>query len=804
VESKRTTRTWTLAVVLIALAITVGTVSALSERDHPEAQAVRPSSSTSQPVAPDSPATVPYTTLVDVLLPGPETLDPHWMYDTTSQRVAFQVYEALLMHEREDPVAWAPLLATGWQISGDGKTYTFSIRQGVAFHAGGTLEPHDVAYSFWRALLQDRDDGPASLLLDPLFGVYDVESLPGDDAAKCQTVKDAITYDDGQKTVTFHLPDAFGPFLDVLASSVGMVVDQEWMAANGDWGGSCTNWRTYHNPPRTGSLLYDRMNGTGPFQFIAWTADEIKLVRFDGYWRRQPAWPGGPAGPAPLEAVVFKYVADWETRRDMLTSGEADTIYVPGANRSELEPFLWGVYEGFRDPDPSLVHPVTGTLRLYKELPWVSQTPLLFYYSINTDSNPYIGSGALDGNGIPPDFFTDLHVRKAFKFAMDWSAVISDAYTGEAIRSRGPIPAGELGYTDTQPVYPYSPTLSIQEFQQAWGGVAWSQGFSMTLLYSEGNTTRQRMLEILAQNIEALSSKFHVNVVGKPLSEYNTALYAKRLPLAAIGWTEDYHHPHNWVQPYLHSEGVLMRRLGPPPALAALFDAKVEACVALSDLAAAQTCYEELQNMSYENAMAMWGVQPLAREYLRTEVRGYYSNPAISFPSYYALSKGAPPTVETVSPTVDSTLNFAYASGATTTVQMPAGAVSETSAIVFTPDVAVAESHPGGFRLAGLTFDLQVCQGGECLPSYAFDSPVTATLHYQDADVAGVIEEELYLYTWNGSAWVDAVLDCGWPLTAYQRFPEENRLVVPLCHLTHFALVGGMRNAYLPLVVRNK
>ena len=49
--------------------------------------------------------------------------------------------------------------------------------------------------------------------------------------------------------------------------------------------------------------------------------------------------------------------------------------------------------------------------------------------TISTPSggNPYIGSGELDGNGIPADFFSDVHVRKAFNYCFDYDAYIDDA-----------------------------------------------------------------------------------------------------------------------------------------------------------------------------------------------------------------------------------------------------------------------------------------------------------------------------------------------------------------------------------------
>jgi len=809
-EQKKSLRCLALVPVLLALAAMAGTVLALPEGGAPARAAAAVAADHLAPnavVGDAAPAPaqgpLPYTTLVEANIGEPITLDPHWMYDTASHKVAAQVYETLLMHPREDPTAWIPLLATAWQTSADSQVYTFTVRTGVSFHAGGTLQAHDVAYSFWRGLLQDRVDGPAWILFHPLLGVYSVDELPGDDLARCQAVKDAITYDDAARTVTFHLTAPFAPFLEILATNMGMVLDQEWMAANGDWGGSCANWRDWHNPGATDTVLYDTMNGTGPFQFVSWLPNEVQMARYDGYWRVQPAWPGGPAGTAELELLIFKTITDWPTRRDMLLNGQADVISVPATNAGELNSFLWGVYDGYTDHEPTLIDPTDGSVRLFKNLPTMSQTPIQFNYDINSDDNPFIGSGALDGDGIPPDFFADLHVRKGFNHAMDWTQIISDAYGGEAVRSLGPIPQGMMGYDPAQPTYVFSPTLATAEFQAAFTGEVWTQGFSLTMAYNEGNLMRQRAAEVLKEGLEALNPAFHVEVISMSWTDLLSFRNAGRLPAYTGGWLQDYHHPHNWVQPFLHSAGAYASHQRFPPAMAALFDAKVDACIALTDPAAAETCYRELQDLSYQHAAAMWGVQSLGRHYERTEVRGYFFNPAFGPTCYYAMSKGVPPSVATVSAVADNEIELDMTAGATGTLLIPAGAVSETSEIVFTPDVVVEESHPGGFRLGGVTFDLQLCQAGECVDDYVFAEPLTLTLRYTDDDVWGLIESELYLYTWDGSAWVDTVADCGWPLTTYERHPEINELVVPLCHFSRFALVGGTHNVYLPVVLRN-
>jgi len=186
----------------------------------------------------------------------------------------------------------------------------------------------------------------------------------------------------------------------------------------------------------------------------------------------------------------------------------------------------------------------------------------------------------------------------------------------------------------------------------------------------------------------------------------------KLLPIYTGGWLEDFHHPHNWVHPFLRSGGAYAGIQNFAPALAAVFDPKIDECVQVVDPAAAQACYADIQNLSYTHAVAVWGYQNLDRRYVRTEVRDYNYAPASpGAPYYYALSKGQPPTLDTVEPEESSSLTFSTGEESTALLDLPAGAVTETSTIVYTPDAVVYESHPGGLRLGGMTFDLQLCQG---------------------------------------------------------------------------------------------
>ena len=102
----------------------------------------------------------PRLTFVEGTIGDPETFDPAYMYDTAASCQVWRVYDPLVHTKRESYEEFVGQLADSWEISDDGLTYVFHIREGVKFHEGGDLDAHDAAYSIWRGLLQDRASGP--------------------------------------------------------------------------------------------------------------------------------------------------------------------------------------------------------------------------------------------------------------------------------------------------------------------------------------------------------------------------------------------------------------------------------------------------------------------------------------------------------------------------------------------------------------------------------------------------------------------------------------------------------------------
>lgn len=598
-------------------------------------------------------------TVIEATIGEASTLDPAFAYDTASAEVIFNVYETLIFPKGSSVTEFEPLLATEVPsqdngliiIAADGKTYvTFPIREGVTFQNGDPLTPEDVAYSFERDFIQDRSGGPVWILLEPILGVdtFDefVENVAKDLGVKDQFDEDLKnfdptnpdTYTDTMKqvdveafnrmahhfdvaahSVTIQLEKPAGYFLATLIGNWGSILDKDWVASVGGWDGSADTWRFYHNPKKEKDVLFDKMNGTGPFKLDRWEkGTQMVLVRNDNYWNKDKM--------PKVEHAVIKKVDEWGTRFLMLQKGDADIVYVPRANISQVQPLV-----------------EAGKVNLYEKLPENINAAGFFNYNINSTSK-YIGSGKLDGQGVPPDFFSDINVRKAFAYAFDYDTEIAQALAGEAIQPTGPIPAGNPFYQPDIPTYSLDLDKATEYFKKAWDGKLWENGFSLTLLYNTGNLARETAAEIWKQNIESINDKFHITVQAEDWPQYLDDLVAGNLTMFIIGWLEDYHDAHNWIQPYMASTGAFSGFQGKNLADYAKenWDPLIEKAATSVDPAERMEIYHQLEMDYYNQAPSVVLYQPLGRHYERNWVQGWYYNPI--YPGVYfnsPLSKAA-------------------------------------------------------------------------------------------------------------------------------------------------------------------
>ena len=589
-----------------------------------------------------------------------DSLDPAWNYESDGDAVILNVYDQLVTYKGASALEFVPALATGWTVSDDGMTYTFDIRKGVKFHDGADLTPEDVAYSLQRGVLQGGTSSPQWLFTEPLFGIgiYDIaelvdpsgaldddtESLKAADAGllatACERVTNIITYDDAAGTVTIQLSTPWGPFLATLAQSWGSILDKDWAVENGAWDGDCATWQNFYGVTSETSPLGKIVNGTGAYKLDSWTPGEEKvLVRNAEWWRTEPTAEGLPAQPA-IDRVVLKGVSEWGTRFAMMQAGDADNVSVPRDSITQIDPMVgeWCEYNletaGF-DCEVLSEQP----LRLFKGAPDVSRTDVFFTFDLNVEGgNPYVGSGQLDGNGIPPDFFNDIHIRKAFNYCFDFDAYINDALAGEAVQVSGPLIPGMIGYDVNGPMYNFDMDKCAEELQAAWDGQVWEKGFRLQVAYNTGNVTRQTIAQILQNNFASIDGKFRLEIIALPWPTYLAEFRNSRLPVAVSGWIEDLHDPHNWAQPFLI--GTYAGRQNLPQEMWDMFNELVMAGVAETDNAKRAELYKNITQVDYDNAIAIRGAVVTTRSYWQRWMGGYYYNPIYGWDSrYYTLTK---------------------------------------------------------------------------------------------------------------------------------------------------------------------
>jgi len=197
-----------------------------------------------------------------------------------------------------------PLLAEKVDISADGKTYTFTLRQGVKFHNGAQLTSTDVLWN-WTRYMDPKTDWRCTSEFDGRSGLK-VESVEAPDA----------------RTVVMKIDKPNALFLDTLART------------------DCAMTAIIHKDSLKADGSFDKPIGTGPFKLGEWKRGEyFTMSAFEGY--ASPKTDGKIDGyvgsKRPLvKDVKFLVVKDPATITAGLTSGAIDLSEVLASDVQEL------------------------------------------------------------------------------------------------------------------------------------------------------------------------------------------------------------------------------------------------------------------------------------------------------------------------------------------------------------------------------------------------------------------------------------------------------------------------------------
>jgi len=552
-------------------------------------------------------------TLIEAEYGTIQSLDPHRGYDTASNEAIANMYDTLITFDGAATDKFIPLVAEkvpsfdNGLIKDGGKTYIFPIRKGIKFHNGDVLTPEDVEYSFERAMVTDQDGGAVWMIFEPLLGVGSSRDGDGNIVVSFEDIDRAVEVE-GQNVV-FRLKNPYPPFLSILAQSWSSILNKDWMIANGAWDGTAENWKKYNNPEQGAETLFDKAMGSGPYKLVRWEPGvQITFERFDDYFR----------GPAPIKNVVRKVVEEWTTRKLMFTAGDADIVIV--------DPQYWPEMENMQD------------IKIYKDLPSLSNRAFFFNMKINAEANPDIWSGKLDGEGIPPDFFKDINLRKAFAYSFDWDTYIEDVYLGYALQPASPIVKGLPFRNPEAPKYYFDLQEAERLFKLAWDGKVWEKGFKMTIMFNTGNETREVACQMIEENVESINPRFQIEIRNVDWGNYLNAMIAQKLTMFIIGWVADYADPHNFVYPYMHSNGDFAKWQSYKNPVV---DQLIEEGIKTIDPEKRKQIYYRLEDLYYQDVPSFQVVQPLYREHHRDWISGFVYNPVKEdMIYYYDLRKG--------------------------------------------------------------------------------------------------------------------------------------------------------------------
>jgi peptide/nickel transport system substrate-binding protein len=526
-------------------------------------------------------------TLVTARPGAMDTLDPHYVGDIGSSIFLGNIYGGLLRHPRfgsvndveADLATVVPTAENGLvTVAADGVTYIdFPIRQNVMFHNGATLTPEDIVYTFRRIMVTDVGFGAD--FREILLGNPDINYWL--DEAGLDAFWEAITRAVVAKgsTVEFRLPQPNVVFLNLFADGgrYNAIMNEAWCIEQGCWPNTKESIPDYAFVTKADNPLHTRTNGTGPFKLVSWdVGSSVTLERFDDYWE----------GPARLKTVIRRAIPEWGTVRSLLEQGDVDIV----------SPEAWYI--------PQLIG--LGGVRLTYNYESLTVTFLLMNQNIDPTSSA-VWSGQLDGQGIPPDFFSDLDVRKAMNYAFDRDAALqAGGGLGQLMKTMVP-PAVQF-YDDDQPYYSYDPAMAAEHFKAAWGGEAWENGFKFTIYWSSLVPTWETYAQILEAGVEALNPKFQVEIQGLEWPSFLEGWWAGLSPfggpfpmytLGNIYTSTDA----SMVGSVMSSTGAFGGTCGYSELARAEFDPLLAAGVQTFDVEARRGIYEELQHLCYEHAL---------------------------------------------------------------------------------------------------------------------------------------------------------------------------------------------------------
>ena len=429
----------------------------------------------------------------------PVVLDGALVSDGESLRVIDQMFEGLVGLE-PGTTRIAPELATSWEASDDGLTWTFQLREGVTFHDGEPFNAEAVCFNFdrWYNFSGPLQNSSVSYYWQTVFRGYannEDESLAPSLYESCEA-QDELT-----AVITITEPSA--AFLGALALSNFAIASPAALTEFEADAGTVDEEAGVFQP--SGTYGTENPTGTGPFKFDSWQlGDRLTLVKNDDYWGEEPQ----------IDTLIFRPIPDNTARLQALQTGEV---------------------QGYDLVEPQDIATIEGD------------------DSLQVLDRPAFNVGYVTINQAMAPMDNPL-VRQAVAHGLDRQAVVDNFYAGRGEVAHQFMPPLQEGYADSVTTFDYNPQRARQLLQQA--------GLTLPVeieFWYPTDVSRPYMPDP-ERNFEAFAaslnnSGFRVTARSAP---WNPTYLGRQQNgtaghLNLIGWTGDYGDADNFVGTFFQS-----------------------------------------------------------------------------------------------------------------------------------------------------------------------------------------------------------------------------------------------------------
>ena len=322
-----------------------------------------------------------------------QTLDP---INAKGSGAGYNQYNQQLMMFPDGEYPPEPALAEDYELSEDGLTYTFTLREDATFHNGDDVTAHDVVYSFRRLAESENSRNQDDIIGETMTIDHEKEAdiaPPEDEKTLDDIVPETLAVEAvDDRTFEMTLRSEFSWSLFQISGGTFAILPEGSVGDIEGYDGEYS-YNEFFSTDGDGPFFA----GAGGFEVDSWSkGDSITLSAFDDYYGTQPQ----------IDEIVYTVVPDGNTRLNRFENGNADVL--EGMPTASFTPGNVNIEE--EDGAKSVgTYDLGGTTVNYGQIPALTTEYLVF----NTLEVP-------------------LPVRQAFAYALNQHSVAENVYKGTA------------------------------------------------------------------------------------------------------------------------------------------------------------------------------------------------------------------------------------------------------------------------------------------------------------------------------------------------------------------------------------